>query len=259
MHAPKRKRGRRDGFARRPTFRTRSRVEEDENRGRISPRAAIWSPLRAWPVVGEEKPAVRLARTGRSVLAGRKRHRVMRPWGRISCRPGPCGRSACERPWYVQPHAGSPASHLQTSGSAGQRWGGSRLTRLCSGRVRDTFQQESIFHRGGGPDTQQHQPAGSAADGGEAAAALAEINRRQERVIETVLVPVWYWWVMAAGIVAIGAARDNGKAVVQAIAIPLAVLVMAGLTARTIPAVRRRSRCTAPRSLVVVAQPRYSR
>jgi hypothetical protein len=35
-------------------------------------------------------------------------------------------------------------------------------------------------------------------------------------------------------------ARDTGKAAVQAITIPLAVLVMAGLTATTIPAVRRR-------------------
>ncbi len=87
---------------------------------------------------------------------------------------------------------------------------------------------------------QQRQPAGRGADGGEAAAALAEIKRRQERVIKTVLVPVWYWWVMAAGMVAIGAARDAGNAVVQAITIPLAVLVMAGLTATTIPAVRRR-------------------
>jgi peptidoglycan/LPS O-acetylase OafA/YrhL len=89
-------------------------------------------------------------------------------------------------------------------------------------------------------DMQQHRPIGSGADRGEAAAALAEIKQRQERVVKTVLVPVWYWWVMAAGIVAIGAARDTGKAVVQAITIPLAGLVMAGLTARTIPAVRRR-------------------
>jgi hypothetical protein len=88
--------------------------------------------------------------------------------------------------------------------------------------------------------TQPHQPAGHGACGSEAAAALAEIQRRQERVIKTVLVPVWYWWVMAAGMVAIGVARDNGSTVVQAITIPLAVLVMAGLTARTIPAVRRR-------------------
>jgi hypothetical protein len=85
-------------------------------------------------------------------------------------------------------------------------------------------------------DTEQRQPA----DGGEAATALVEIKRRQERVIKTVLVPVWYWWVMAAGMVAIGVARDTGSAVVEAIAIPLAVLVMAGLTAMTIPAVRRR-------------------
>jgi hypothetical protein len=55
-----------------------------------------------------------------------------------------------------------------------------------------------------------------------------------------VLVPVWYWWAMAAGMVGIGAARDNGNVVVQAITIPLAVLVMAGLTGRMIPAVRRR-------------------
>jgi hypothetical protein len=89
-------------------------------------------------------------------------------------------------------------------------------------------------------DMQQHQPVGAGGDGGEAAAALAEIKQRQERVVKTVLVPVWYWWVMAAGIVAIGVARDSGKAVVQVITIPLAVLVMAGLTARTIPAVRRR-------------------
>ena len=88
--------------------------------------------------------------------------------------------------------------------------------------------------------TQPRQPTGHGGCGGEAAAALAEIKRRQERVIKTVLVPVWYWWVMAAGMVAIGVARDNRSAVVQAITIPLAVLVMAGLTARTIPAVRRR-------------------
>src|ERR1700733_12322590 len=88
--------------------------------------------------------------------------------------------------------------------------------------------------------TQPRQPFGHGSSGSEAAAALAEIKRRQERVIKTVLVPVWYWWVMAAGLVAIGVARDDGSAVVQAIVIPLAVLVMAGLTARTIPAVRRR-------------------
>jgi hypothetical protein len=86
----------------------------------------------------------------------------------------------------------------------------------------------------------QPQPTGTGAPGAEAAAELAEIQRRQGQVIKAVLVPVWYWWAMAAGIVAIGAARDSGDLVVQAITIPLAVLVMAVLTGAMIPAARRR-------------------
>ncbi len=89
-------------------------------------------------------------------------------------------------------------------------------------------------------DTQQPQPAGTGATSAEAAAALAEIQHRQEQVIKAALVPVWYWWVMAAAIVAIGAARDSGDLLVQAIIIPLAGLVIAGLIVATIPGVRRR-------------------
>lgn len=87
---------------------------------------------------------------------------------------------------------------------------------------------------------QQPQPAGTGATGAEAAAELAEIQRRQEQVINAVHVSVWYWWAMAAAIVAYGAARDSGNLVVQAITIPLAVLVMAVLIGATIPEVRRR-------------------
>jgi hypothetical protein len=87
-------------------------------------------------------------------------------------------------------------------------------------------------------DTQRPRPAGTT--GTEAAAELAEIRRLQEQVMKAVLVPVWYWWAMAAGIVAIGAARDSGDLVVQAITIPLAALVMAVLTGAMIPEVRRR-------------------
>ena len=89
-------------------------------------------------------------------------------------------------------------------------------------------------------DTQQPQPAGTGATADEAAAALAEIQRRQEHVIKAVLVPVWYWWAMAAAIVAIGAARDSGDTVVQAITIPLAVLVMVVLIGAATPTWRRR-------------------
>ncbi len=89
-------------------------------------------------------------------------------------------------------------------------------------------------------DTQQPPPAGTGTTGAEAAAELAEIQRRQERVIKAVLVPVWYWWALAAAIVAIGAARDSRDLVVQAITIPLAVLAMVVLIAAGIPELRRR-------------------
>jgi len=88
-------------------------------------------------------------------------------------------------------------------------------------------------------DTEQPE-AGTGTTRTEAAAELAEIKLRQQKVIESVLVPVWYWWVMAAGMVAIGAARDSHDRVVQAITIPLAVLVMVVLTGAMIPEVRRR-------------------
>ena len=91
-------------------------------------------------------------------------------------------------------------------------------------------------------DTQQPQPAGTGTTGAEAAAALAEIQRRQEHVIKAAFVPNWYWWAMAAGTVAIGAARDSRDLAVQATVIPLAALVMAGLIVATIPGVRRRVR-----------------
>ena len=60
----------------------------------------------------------------------------------------------------------------------------------------------------------------------EAASALAEIGRRQANVIDAVLVPVWYWWVVAAAMVGIGAAADNK----QPAGIVVAALVIAGLT-----------------------------
>ncbi|MGE5289063.1 MAG: hypothetical protein ACM3ML_18080 [Micromonosporaceae bacterium] len=103
-------------------------------------------------------------------------------------------------------------------------------------------------------DTQQSQPAGTGATGAEAAAELAEIQRRQEQVIKTALVPVWYWWALAAPIVAYGAARDSGNLLVQAITIPLAVLVMAVLIGAGIPEIRRRVKVhSAPRTVARTA------
>ena len=97
-------------------------------------------------------------------------------------------------------------------------------------------------------DTQQPQPAGPGATGAEAAAALAEIQRRQEHVIKAAFVPNWYWWAMAAGTLAIGAARDSRDLAVQATVIPLAALVMAVLTGAMIPELRRRVKVYTPQT-----------
>jgi hypothetical protein len=91
-------------------------------------------------------------------------------------------------------------------------------------------------------DTQQPPTAGTGATGAGAAAELAEIQRQQQRVIKTALVPVWYWWLMAAVGVAVGAARDSHDHLVLAITIPLASLVFAVQIIATIPGVRRRVR-----------------
>ena len=76
----------------------------------------------------------------------------------------------------------------------------------------------------------------------EATGALAEISRQQEKVIEAAAVPAWYWWVVAAGMVAIGAAADTHSAAVLGVVIPVAVIVIAGLTAAMIFGAYRRVR-----------------
>lgn len=89
-------------------------------------------------------------------------------------------------------------------------------------------------------DVRQHEPSDMGQPVAEATASLAEIRRHQGQVVKAVLVPGWYWWPMAAAIIAIGVARDSGDVVVQAITIPLAALCMVVLTGAMIPAVRRR-------------------
>jgi hypothetical protein len=89
---------------------------------------------------------------------------------------------------------------------------------------------------------QQPLPARTGATGARAAAELAEIQQRQRQVIKAALVPAWYWWVMTAALVAIGAARDSHDRIVLATAIPLAVLVMVGLTIAMNSVLRHRVR-----------------
>jgi len=64
----------------------------------------------------------------------------------------------------------------------------------------------------------------------EASAALADIQSRQEQVIRSAWIPTWYWWVVAVGMVVIGAAADTRRPVVLGVVIPIAGLCIAALT-----------------------------
>jgi hypothetical protein len=64
----------------------------------------------------------------------------------------------------------------------------------------------------------------------EAAAALAQIRSSQEQVIRAALIPAWYWWAVAVGMVAIGAAVDTREPVVLGVVIPIVALGIAALT-----------------------------
>jgi hypothetical protein len=68
----------------------------------------------------------------------------------------------------------------------------------------------------------------------DAASALAAIHQHQAQVIDAVLVPGWYWAIIGVCMVAIGAAVDSHRTVALAATIPVAVLVIAGLTAAMI-------------------------
>src|SRR5690242_15922899 len=76
----------------------------------------------------------------------------------------------------------------------------------------------------------------------EAASSLAEVRRRQRQVIDALMIPVWYWWVVAAATIAIGVATDTRRWVVLAIVIPIAVAVIAALTGAMIFGAYRRAR-----------------
>src|SRR5258708_11805407 len=76
----------------------------------------------------------------------------------------------------------------------------------------------------------------------EGADSVGEVRRRQRQLIDAVLIPGWYWWVVAAAMIAIGLATDTRRSVVLAIVIPVAVGVIATLTAGMIFGAYRRAR-----------------
>jgi hypothetical protein len=59
---------------------------------------------------------------------------------------------------------------------------------------------------------------------GDAARALAEIQRRQQQVIDVATVPAWYWWAVGALMVVLAIGVDNRTATVLRVTVPVFVL-----------------------------------
>jgi hypothetical protein len=76
----------------------------------------------------------------------------------------------------------------------------------------------------------------------DAARALNDIAHTQGRVIDAVLVPAWYWWIVSAAMVVIGAAADYRHPVATATAITIAAATVTALTLVMILGAYRRVR-----------------
>jgi len=64
----------------------------------------------------------------------------------------------------------------------------------------------------------------------EAAHALAEIQRRQQQVIDLATVPAWYWWAVGALMVALAVGVDNKTPLALGITIPVFVVGLLSAT-----------------------------
>ena len=63
-----------------------------------------------------------------------------------------------------------------------------------------------------------------------AARSLADIGNRQAQVIEAVLVPPWYWWLVAVLTVGLGVVVDTHHPVLVALAAAVYAVLVAGTT-----------------------------
>ena len=64
----------------------------------------------------------------------------------------------------------------------------------------------------------------------EAAQALADIQLRQQQVIDLAMIPVWYWWAVGALMVVLGIGVDSHSPVVLGLTIPVFVIGMLAAT-----------------------------
>lgn len=91
---------------------------------------------------------------------------------------------------------------------------------------------------------------------GQAAQALAEIDRQQRAVIDRIAVPAWYWWTVAAGMVVVGYVADTRQEVpilVTAIAYGLGTAALTAAMILGVPSrARVRSDLLGPRGAVTI-------
>jgi hypothetical protein len=64
----------------------------------------------------------------------------------------------------------------------------------------------------------------------EAAQALADIQLRQQQVIDLATIPAWYWWVVGALMVVLAVGVDSRSAVALGLTIPVFVIGMLAAT-----------------------------
>jgi len=76
----------------------------------------------------------------------------------------------------------------------------------------------------------------------EAAYSLAEIQRRQQQVIDVATVPGWYWWAVGALMVVLALGVDTRTTVALAITVPVFVVGLLAATAVVVQGQFRRAR-----------------
>jgi uncharacterized membrane protein len=79
-------------------------------------------------------------------------------------------------------------------------------------------------------------------ESGDAARELEEIQRRRAGVVDAVLVPRWYWWMVGLLLVPLGAAADSHHRLVTAVVAVVVALVIAAVSVWMITGVYRGAR-----------------
>src|SRR5436190_20784252 len=89
----------------------------------------------------------------------------------------------------------------------------------------------------------------------EAAQALDEIRRRQEQVIDTALIPAWYWWAIGGLMVVLAAGVDSKRPAAIGVAVAVFVTGLLLATGRVVVRALRtrvRNELLGPRGVLTI-------